>query len=188
MDNLSYVRVTPYNKATGALAMRVAVDGKVFVSGNWYTVSAEVGAKLRKMKQDSGAPYFEVMDKASYKEAARSDLAAIATAAGLKGFALRETEIREPAPVDKKARTQSEYAGIGKQVKDVNPGSLATADAILDDVDDSDIVDEPTEEVPDIDNMKRDELVELCKKNDIKVPFGSSNNELKKSLRDNGIA
>lgn len=190
-SNDKYVRVKPYNKHTGCLAMRVNIDGKLFESGNWYVVPAEVAKKLSKMFQKTGAPFFEVCSYDEFREASQRDLAAMALAAGLKGLALAPQQLPQPrAHVDKKEK-KSELAGIGKQIKDVDlsgDGVMTTAQ-LRGQESSVDEEESETDEVKSVNvsSMKRPELEALCKEYNITVPFGSSNAEIKQLLRDQGI-
>lgn len=201
-DNIKYVRITPYNKPTGALAQRVSVDGKLFTAGSWYTLPAEAAEKLAKLKQGTGAPMFEVCDYNEYREAARRDLAAMAVAAGVQGLHLAQPAIPEPRKHSEKGERKSALAGIGKQIKDLEPskdGVVTSRDVVPtreahESVEKADELDEELDEeldvelTPDISKMKRPQLEALCKENGIKIPFGSSNGEIKQLLRDQGIA
>jgi hypothetical protein len=192
-SDIRYLRVTPYNKNTGSLVQRVNIDGKLFKAGNWYTVPTDVAAQLSKMRQKTGAPMFQICTTQEYRETARHELAAMAAAAGLKGLALQAQQMPEPKKVDDAPR-KSNLAGLGKQVIDVDPaeigGTMTTAhlqpqeDASPEEIEAEESVENA---IPDISKMKRPELDAFCKKHDVNVPFGYSNAEVRKLLRDQGI-
>ena len=200
-SNDKYVRVTPYNKNIGALANRVSIDGKLFVGGQWYSLPAEAADKLARVKQKTGAPMFEICSHAEFREASRRDLAAMAAAAGIKGLALAPQEAPKPRKHQDKSR-KSKLAGIGKAVKDVEvekidvvpqvpvePEPIEEEDEPIEDdegVEEEEVAEEVDETVS-VDKMKRPALLKLCKDNGVDIPFGSSNPELRKLLRDNGI-
>lgn len=186
-----YVRVQPYNKNTGALVMRVNIDGKLFESGNWYSMSAEVAARLAKMKQKTGASMFQVLTAEEYHETARHELSAMAVAAGLKGLALQSQQMPAPQEYDKKAK-KSNLAGLGKQVSDIDPsqvgGTMTTADLRGEEPEQPSEDASPIEEAAvDISKLKRPALEAFCKENNVTIPFGSSNAEIRQLLRDQGI-
>lgn len=182
-SNIRYVRVQPYNKNKGALVQRVNIDGKLFESGNWYTMPTEIAAKLGKIKQKSGANMFQICTPEDYRETSRAELSAMAVAAGLKGLALQSQEVPEPKAYNAKREKKSELAGLGDQISDVDPtleGGTMTTEHLNGD--------EPAaEEDVDIDSMKRPQLEKFCKANNVTIPFGSSNAEIKQLLRDQGI-
>jgi hypothetical protein len=191
-SNTMYVRVQPYNKNTGALAQRVNIDGKLFESGNWYTMSAEVAVRLGKLRQKTGAPMFQICSPEDYRETSRHELSAMAVAAGLKGLALQSQSVPEPKSYDQKKVKKSKFAGLGNQVTDVDPtvdsGTMTTAHLREQDPGESENANEESEErTIDVSTMKRPQLEQLCKANNVTIPFGSTNTEIRQLLRDQGI-
>jgi hypothetical protein len=119
-EEILYVRVKPYNKATGQLAQRVTIGDKLFVSGEWYQLKAASANKIRDLKQSSGANYFDVKTEEEFHETAREELAIAMRAAGLQGLAfqnvMQEPVVRPPKQKNKK----SEFTDFSKDVADVD--------------------------------------------------------------------
>lgn len=83
MSQICFVRVTPYDKAHGALAKTVTVGGQKFIGkepnspvSKWYELPADVGRRLLPLRQETGVPFFEIIfDRDQWAQVTRYELA-----------------------------------------------------------------------------------------------------------------
>jgi len=122
-----YVRLAPYNKRLGQLARRCTLGGRTFVAGEWYTLPADWAKRLNSIRQDSGAPMFEVMDGEEFNATARREMAAAMTAAGLSGLAAQGAAEFPTVTKQKEGPKESAFAGLDKAVGEVNMGGPPAA-------------------------------------------------------------
>ncbi len=72
-----HVRLTPYDRHSGALCQRLSLGGQLFEARKWYTLHPEQGEKLRPLKQKTGAPHFQIIESdKEWRELVRQELAA----------------------------------------------------------------------------------------------------------------
>lgn len=166
MAETKYVRITPFNKATGALARRYTIGGSMFVAGKWYALDAKKAQSLARLKQGSGAPVFEVMTEAVFRRTSQRDLERAMTAAGMGGLASAPMSAPE-AQAPKTGPQASKFEGLDKSVKEVDLSARADDEAS-----------------PDFDAMGRDELEELAAEQDVDIPDGASDDDIRDLLRE----
>jgi hypothetical protein len=174
---MQYVRVTPYNKRSGALASRVVVGGKLFQSGKWYRMPEAQAAQIAPLKQGTGAPYFEICSEEQFNETARRELAAAMAAAGLTGLAMGGAqELPKAVPAPTTGPRKSGFAGLEKKVAEVDPTQPLPAEE----------PEAPAEAAPppDLDSMTKAELLNLASDLGVAVPSGASNARLRALLRE----
>lgn len=111
-DQIRYVRLTPYNPRTGALCRRYTVGGRTFMEGRWYTVAANWAAKLAELKQDSGAPVFEVKSYTEYTKTAREEWEHAMRTQGALSHSPEGVQPQAPIPAPKKGPTKGEFDGM----------------------------------------------------------------------------
>ena len=174
-----YVRVTPIDKARGAAAKRVVVGGKLFVAGKWYEMPSTSAAKLRSLKQSTGAPYFDVMSEEQFRETARRELAAAMTAAGLAGLAMQGAELPKAVPAPKEGPRESAFAGMEETAREVDTSrAVATkADAPAESA-------EPADSAPNFDRMTKAQLKDWAEEHGVELPSGASAAKIRGILRD----
>lgn len=115
-----YVRITPYNKKQGALAMRIGLGGRVFEAGQWYTMAGSWAGKMSKLTQEGGAPVFEIMDKDAFEATSRAEMLALMRAQGIAGLATQGAVPSMPvAKTHKDGPKESAFSGMSEDVKEV---------------------------------------------------------------------
>jgi len=125
VDEVRYLRITPYSPKTGALAQKVCVGSQIFVQGIWYTMRTTAAARLAQLVQVSGVPYFQVCTQDQWSELARRETLAAARAHGIP------VDGPVPAPhvsaAPKRGPRVSEFADLG----DEEIGEVAGAEALM---------------------------------------------------------
>jgi len=90
------IRLTPFNKRSGALARRLTIGGQLFEADRWYEVSPAVCEKLRPLLQDSGTPFFQIVtEEKEWQDIVRRELA---ERVGGPGAAALAAMVTSPAP------------------------------------------------------------------------------------------
>lgn len=69
-----YLRIQPYDARRGCLCQRYTVAGRTYVAGQWYGVSTKLADLLAEEKQGSGAPVFEILNEAEWRQKARAEI------------------------------------------------------------------------------------------------------------------
>ena len=118
-----YVRLEPFNKKTGALARRVTAGGRLFEEGQWYVLPEVWAGKLKNLKQESGASYFQLMSKADFEGTARREMAAAMTAAGIHGLAMQGVQDFPKPNVQKQGPSPSAFEGLDAATNEVDLGA-----------------------------------------------------------------
>ena len=123
----NYVRVTPYDKRKGALAARVTLGGRVFEAGQWYTLSPTWCQKIAPLRQESGAPYFEIMSAAVFAQTAQAETLAMMRAQGIAGLASHGAIPGMPTPrAQNTGPKTSAFAGMDAESTEVSLAEGAT--------------------------------------------------------------
>jgi hypothetical protein len=121
MAGKQYVRITPYDKRAGALAERVTLGGRVFEAGQWYTLNDAWCKKIAPLKQDAGAPYFQIMDEATFHLTAQQETLAAMRAQGISGLAAHGAIPGMPTVQKQKTGPkESSFAGMDKEADEVS--------------------------------------------------------------------
>lgn len=180
MAEMKFLRLTPFNKNTGALARRYCVGGKLFVEGKWYTLPARSANRLVELKQSSGAPYFQVLTQEQFQETSRNEVAAAMHAAGLAGLAMHGADLMKTPEVKtfSDGPRKSEFAGLDAAAKDVDVNksgwdvqdSDEGEDAVDDSESDAGATVEASEGPPDFSDMNRKDLLSLAQERGVDIP------------------
>lgn len=116
-----YVRITPRDKRSGALAERVTVGGRVFEAGQWYTLSEKWCDKIAGLRQDGGAPYFQIMSEEQFRATAQAETLALMRAQGIAGLAAQGAIPSMPmAHTHKSGPKESAFAGLEDESEEVS--------------------------------------------------------------------
>lgn len=185
-----YVRITPYDKKSGAFCQRYVIGGRLFEGGKWYKLPADWAERVKELKQDSGAPVFQVMSEAVFEETARREMSAAMVASGLAGLAMAPAQTM-PTPTEPKAgpRTGS-YKGLESAVKEVDTttppapeGPSVEVKEVAEFEDEGEEAPEKSDK-PNLDDMRKDELLALADKLGVSLPAGASTARIRALLRD----
>lgn len=118
-----YVRLSPYNKKTGALARRFTIGSRTFVGGEWYVLPQSWCDKLVDLNQESGAPFFQILDEAGFRKVTQKEMVAAMTAAGLQGLALNAPIDLPKVKAPKAGPSPSKFDGLAKESAQVDLAS-----------------------------------------------------------------
>jgi len=172
---INYIRIAPYNAKVGALCRRLTVGGMLFEEDRWYELPPVVAGKLRKLVQDSGAPYFQIVETESeWREITRRELAAAMVGpAGAALADLFQPQQIAPSPLPKE-EGKSIPSAFGKiAAKEVEPAAVtraAAADLTIKGIVTSATVNpERASPVIDIESLTREELLALCSAKGISI-------------------
>jgi hypothetical protein len=92
----------------------------VFEAGQWYTLPIVWCDKIKHLQQESGAPYFQIMEADAFNDTARKEMMAAMQAAGLSGLAAQGALPNMPATAKHKDGPRpSAFAGMDKAVSEV---------------------------------------------------------------------
>jgi len=116
---MKYVRLTPYNKQTGALCRRFNVGGCLFKAELWYQLGDEWARKISGLKQTTGAPVFEIATQEQYEEIVRAELAAAYARGGVSLALANPLAAPKAASAPKTRATKGEFDGMAASEVDI---------------------------------------------------------------------
>lgn len=186
----NYIRVTPFDKNTGAMARRVTVGGMLFEEERWYELDPRKAAMLRPLKQDSGAPLFQIIEtEEEWREITRRELAMAMvgpTGAALADLFRPQKQAPSPLPKEEGKTIPSSFGKLS--AKEVEPAAVtraAAADLVAANVvTAADVTSAPPAIPAGLDELTREELVDLARSRGLEVDGRSKKSALIALLKD----
>jgi hypothetical protein len=123
---MHHIRLTPYDESKGALCRRLTVAGQQFREGEWYDMEPQHSELLRPLKQQTGCPYFQIVEtEDEWREIVRQELAAAMAgpeAAAMARFFSQAAPKSGPRPKAAGEVLPSAFDGI--KAAPVEPGAI----------------------------------------------------------------